>query len=205
MAFGTFGELPILLSTKVNLLYLLYSTSRRSSAFNKAKLLAKDFSENSNLYDSGIFFTVPVFPSRTNLKLHNVSVTAKLVQKVITSLDSSQVSGPDCILKKLWAYILAELFNICLKESYFPDCWKVSSVIPVFKNVGERSTARSYRHISLLFVVSEIFEKLVSNSLFNDLEKCGILSDLQWGSWSSWLTADLLIFVYDRLRFLNTN
>ena len=45
--------------------------------------------------------------------------------------------------------------------------------------------ARSYRHISLLFVVSEVFEKLVSNSLFNDLEKCGILSDLQWGSWSS--------------------
>ena len=32
---------------------------------------------------------------------------------------------------------LAELFNMCLKKSYFPDCWKVSSVFPVFKNVGK--------------------------------------------------------------------
>ena len=41
------------------------------------------------------------------------------------------------------AYILAELFNKCLKESYFPDCSKVSSVVPVFKNVGERSTSKN--------------------------------------------------------------
>ena len=34
--------------------------------------------------------------------------------------------------------ILAELFNKCLKESSFPDYWKVSSVVLAFKNVGER-------------------------------------------------------------------
>ena len=36
--------------------------------------------------------------------------------------------------------ILAKLFNMCLKESCFSDCWKVSSIVLVFKNVGERST-----------------------------------------------------------------
>ena len=44
---------------------------------------------------SGI--SLPVFPSRTNLKLHNISVTPKMVKKVITNLDSSKASGPDCI------------------------------------------------------------------------------------------------------------
>ena len=34
-------------------------------------------------------------------------------------------------------YILNELFNKCLKESCFPDFWKVSSVVPVFMNVGK--------------------------------------------------------------------
>ena len=58
------------------------------------------------------------------------------------------------------SYILAELFNKCLKESYFPDCWKVSSVVPVFKNVGERSTAKNYRPVSLLSVVSKVFKNL---------------------------------------------
>ena len=62
---------------------------------NKAKLFAKNFSKNSNLDASGI--SLPVFPSRTNLKLHNISITPKMVKKVITNLDSSKASGPDCI------------------------------------------------------------------------------------------------------------
>ena len=41
------------------------------------------------------------------------------------------------------SYILAELFDKCLKESCFPDCWKVSSVLPVFKNVRDRSTGKN--------------------------------------------------------------
>ena len=136
-----------------------------SSASDKAKLFPKNFSKNSNLDDSGIF--LPVFPSRTNLKLHNISIIPKMVKKVIRNLDSSKTSGPDCIqvvvLKNCeteLSYILAKLFNKCLKESCFPDCWKVSSVVPVFKNVGERSTAKNYWPVSLLSVVSKVFENL---------------------------------------------
>ena len=121
-----------------------------SSASDKAKLFAKNFSKNSNLDDFGI--SLPVFPSRTNLKLHNISIrTPKMVKMVITNLDSSKASGPDCVpvvvlrnCEPELSYILAKLFNKCLKESCFPDCWKVSSVVLVFKNVGERSTAKNY-------------------------------------------------------------
>ena len=120
-----------------------------SSASDKTKLFAENFSKNSNLDDSGI--SLPVFPSRTNLKLHNISVTPKMVKKVIMNLDLSKASGPDCIpvvvLKSCepeLSYILADIFNKCLKESCFPDCWKVLSVVPVFMNVGERSTAKNY-------------------------------------------------------------
>ena len=61
------------------------------SASDKAKSFAKNFSKNSNLDDLGI--SLPVFTSRTNLKLHNFSVTPKMVKKVITNLDLSKVSG----------------------------------------------------------------------------------------------------------------
>ena len=113
LAIGTFGELPKVFSAKVNLLYLLYSTARRC-------------------------YLLTVFPSRTNMKLHNISVTPKMVKKVITNLDWSKASGPDrvtvVVLKNCETelyYMLAELFTNCLKESCFPDCWKVSSVVPV--------------------------------------------------------------------------
>ena len=66
-----------------------------SSASEKAKSFAENFSKNSNLDDSGI--SIPVFHSRTNLKLHNISVTPKMVKKVIMNLDLSKASGPDCI------------------------------------------------------------------------------------------------------------
>ena len=49
---------------------------------------------------------------------------------------------------------------MCLKESCFPGSWKVSSVVPVFKNVEERSTAKNYHPVSLLSVVSKVFENL---------------------------------------------
>ena len=139
------------------------------SAPDKATSFAENFSKNSNLNDSGI--SLRVFPSKTNLKLHNISVTPKMDKKVIMNLDLSKASGPDCIpvvvLKNCepeLSYILAELFIKCLKESSFPNCWKVSSVVPVFKNVGERSTARNYRPVSLLSVVSKVFEKLENDS-----------------------------------------
>ena len=44
-----------------------------------------------------------------------------------------------------FSHILAEIFNMCLKESCFPDCWEVSTVIPVFQNVKEKSTGKIYR------------------------------------------------------------
>ena len=61
------------------------------------------------------------------------------------------------------SYIRAELFNKCLKDSCFPDYWKVLSVVPVFKNVGERSTSKNCHPVSILSVVSKVFEKLVNN------------------------------------------
>ena len=97
-----------------------------SSASDKAKFFAKNVSKNSNLNDSGI--SLPVFPSRTNLKLCNISITPKMIKKVITNIDSSKASGPDYIpvvvLKNCqpeFSYILAELFHKCLKEFCFPD------------------------------------------------------------------------------------
>ena len=52
-----------------------------------------------------------------------------MVKKVITNLDSSKAYGPEFISEVVLkncepelSYILAELLNMCLKESCFPDC-----------------------------------------------------------------------------------
>ena len=102
-----------------------------SSVSDKAMLFAENFSKNANLDDSGI--SSPVFSSRTNLKLYNISVTPKMVKRVIMNFDLSKESGPDCVpvvvLKNCdpgLSYILAELFNKYLKQSCFPEVGRFS-------------------------------------------------------------------------------
>ena len=144
-----------------------------SSGSDKAKLFAKNFSKNY-------------------LKLHNIYVTPNMVKKVIMNLDSSKVSGSDFALLMVLkncelelSYILAKLFNMCLKESCFPNCWKVSLVVPAFENVKERSTAKNYCPVSLLSLVSEVFEKLENNRTVDHQEKCGFFCHFQYGFISS--------------------
>ena len=126
-----------------------------SSASDKAKLFAENFSLNSNLDDSGV--SLPVFPSRTNLKLHNISVTPKMVRKV----NESKASGPDCIpvvvLKNCepeLSYILAELFNKCLKESCFPDYWKIYLWSLYLRMLGKGLLLKTTTLLVLLLVKS---------------------------------------------------
>ena len=129
-----------------------------------------------------------------------------MVKKVITNLDFSKASGPDCIsvvgLRNCdsdLSYMPAEIFNKCLKESCFPDCWKVSSLVPVFENIGERSTAKSYHCVSVISVVSKVFEKPVNSRIVDHLEKCGFFSDLPCDFRCSQSISDLLTVVSDRI------
>ena len=152
--------MPILFSTKVYLLYLLYLTTRRCCLQHLIKM----------------------------------------------NIDLPKASGPDCIsvvvLKNCepeLSYILAKLFDKCLKQSCFSDCWKVSSVVLVFINVREKSTPKNYRPVSLLSVVCKVFEKLANNRIADHLEKCSFFSDFQYGFRSSRSTSDLLTVVSDKI------
>ena len=106
--------------------------------------IMKSFSKKLNLNDASI--SLPAFRS------------PKLVKKVVTNLYSSKGYDPDCIpaVEEIWAWSLTqatEFFNKCLKEFCFPDCWKVSSVIPVFKNNDKNSINKFIYLVILYFYV----------------------------------------------------
>ena len=72
-------------------------------------------------------------------------------------------------------------------------------MVPVFKNVGERSMAKDCHPTSLLSVVSKVCGKLANNRIIDHLEKCGLFSELQYDFRSSQLSKDLLTVVSDRI------
>ena len=120
----TFAELLIVFSTKIHLLYLLYSTVWRCFLLYviKQNCLRKTF-------------LITLILTQVSLYLFFLRTTT-CIQVVVLRNCEPELS-----------YTLAELFNKCLKKLCFPNCWKVLSVIPLFKDVGERSTAKNYRPV----------------------------------------------------------
>ena len=78
--------------------------------------------------------------SLSNLELHFINVTPKLVRKVITNLDLPKASGLDCIPAVVLKKCESELSYILAVS---PGCL-VSFVVHVFKNVGKRYNTKNY-------------------------------------------------------------
>ena len=72
-------------------------------------------------------------------------------------------------------------------------------LVPLFKKVGERSTAKKYRPVSLLSVVSKVFEKFVNNRIVVIWRNMDFFSEFQYRFMSFQSTTNLLINVYDRI------
>ena len=73
---------------------------------------------------------------------------------------------------------LAFLFNTSIETSQFPDSWKIARVTPIFKD-GEKTEKSNYRPISVLPVISRLFEKLVTDQLYQHMDKNGQFSNDQ--------------------------
>ena len=158
----------IVLSTKIDLLYLLYSTTHRCCLLHliKQNLLIKTFLRTLILM--------------TQLPLYLFSFLELIWNCIILLLLPRWLKDhtEPWFNKDVWpwmvvpnnceselSFILGELFNMYLKESCFWDCWKVLLMVPVFKDVEGRSAAKNFLPLSLLSVVRKVFEKLVNDRL----------------------------------------
>ena len=101
------------------------------------------------------------------------------------NLNSSNVTDPICtkflrlVISKI-CYFLSDFFNECVSKSIFPDSFKISKVIPIFKS-GLKSDISNYRPISLVPQLAKIFEKLIASRLYSFFLHFNILSNNQFG------------------------
>uniref|UniRef100_A0A1B6MJH0 Reverse transcriptase domain-containing protein n=1 Tax=Graphocephala atropunctata TaxID=36148 RepID=A0A1B6MJH0_9HEMI len=75
---------------------------------------------------------------------------------------------------------LTNIVNSCILNSVFPDSLKLVKVVPVYKK-GSKSECGSYRPISLVPVISKLFEGLMNNQIINFFESNNLFSDCQYG------------------------
>lgn len=78
------------------------------------------------------------------------------------------------IVKKLEHNIhshIMELYEWCLNNYIFPQCWKTGSVILIPKGDKEQPRVENYRPITLLPVLGKLFEKIIKKKLEEHLDK----------------------------------
>ena len=81
----------------------------------------------------------------------------------------------DVIVEKL-----THLLNESLKSGTFPHVLKAARVVPIYKS-GKKSIRENYRPISVLLVLSKIFERVVHERLYNFMDKNKLLYPRQFG------------------------
>ena len=117
--------------------------------------------------------------------LSRMSVTPFRIAALLSSVDKSKSCGPDglsAVILKECADILSNplsiIFNKCLTTGIFPEKWKEANIIPVHKK-GRRDLASNYRSISLLPLISKVFEKVVCDVFISHIRP--VISDSQHG------------------------
>ena len=145
----------------------------------------KFFCEQSTLDDSD--HTPPDLTELQIDGLRHILITEAEVEDMLTILDTSKATGPDCINPRLLReatpvlkYLLCKLFNISLSLSSFPSEWKLANVTPVFKK-DSPGILKNYRPISLISIVGTVMERCVNKHIYNVLLENRIISSNQSG------------------------
>ena len=95
---------------------------------------------------------------------------------------------------------LAILFNKCIEEGTFPDCFKTAKVTPLFKD-GNRHDPSSYRPISLLPTIGKILEKIIAIRVLKFLDKFDLLSEHQFGFRPKFTTEYAILDIFEKLLY----
>lgn len=109
------------------------------------------------------------------------------IDAIINNLNSNTSAGIDGInaksiksLKHIITIELTNCINRCLEQGIFPTSLKIARVTPVFK-AGNKSDPGNYRPISVLPIISKIFERVLYKRLDSFLCSINFLFSKQYG------------------------
>lgn len=111
----------------------------------------------------------------------------KEVKNIIDNLNTNTSTGVDGVSTKVIKCIspvlvedLTKCINKCIEEGSFPDTLKIAKVSAIYK-AGNKIDPNNYRPISVLPVISKIFEKILYNQLETYLNEIDFLNKKQYG------------------------
>jgi hypothetical protein len=108
-------------------------------------------------------------------------------------------------LKRKSLVKLTTLINACLWLNYIPNSWKTAEVITILERGKNLSKVESYRPISLLPIMSKLFEKLILKHLKPIIADKHLVPMRQFGFRQNHLTIDQVHRITDIEKLSKTN
>ena len=103
--------------------------------------------------------------------------TATEVEEICKNLNPGKSSGWDGVSPRVIKAVatelsgpLSRLLNYCMREGHYPENFKVARVVPVFK-AEDPTQFSNYRPVSVLPVLSQVFERVLYSRLIKFLDK----------------------------------
>ena len=136
---------------------------------------------------------------------HLQPTSYEVVLKLLEEVNPSKAVGIDKIsgrfLKDGAAVLTDPIKNLCnlsIRLSQFPEKCKIAILKPLFKK-GSKLEAKNYRPISLLPLISKIFEKIIHNQTQEYLDRNEILFKFQSGFRKNYSTDTALSYLSDKI------
>ena len=164
---------------------------------NKDGILITDDVEKADLlndYFQSVFTTddgtLPPFPSRLgfdNIKISDITISPKIIEKILKKLKTNSAAGPDNLPSILFhhtasaiSYPLDLLFRSLIESRSLPSEWRLSIITPKLKK-GSNSDPTNYRPIALTCCCCKILETVIASDILQFLSKHNLITRDQHG------------------------
>ena len=77
--------------------------------------------------------------------------------------------------------LVTNIFNKCLELGYFPQEWKIATIVAIAKPGKDPGLVTSYRGIALLSTLSKIFERVIYHRMIDYCDETNALAEEQFG------------------------
>lgn len=115
-------------------------------------------------------------------------ITLETVLRKMREINPNKAPGHDLITGKILKElpirakcVIRDIFNAIIKLNYFPETWKLAKIIMIPKPGKDRTQVKSYRPISLLPILSKLFERILLEKMLPHINQNGVLPNHQFG------------------------
>jgi hypothetical protein len=123
------------------------------------------------LYEAEPSVLFVIHNSDCNDEILDVPINESEVECTLAKAKSKKACGFDGIPAEVWksnriiSNVIYKILHRCYEECIYPNAWRFSIIVPVYKKKGDPSNPDNYRGISLITSLAKVFSDLLCSRL----------------------------------------